>query len=74
MWRIPSGPPGARATSVLHRHSREFCVPLSGQVADGSARARAAQAMPALCRDLTTVALDYEFSLVFHPAVSPSRP
>lgn len=44
-------------TSVLDHHSREFCVQLSGQVANSSARIRIEQATPAMRRDLMTVAL-----------------
>lgn len=70
--RIPSGPLGAHS-SVLDRHSREFCVHLSGQVANSSARIRVEQATPAIHRDLMTAALGCEFFLILHSAVSPYR-
>lgn len=58
---MSSGPAEARASSVLDRHSRKFCVQLFRQVAHSSARIRVEQATPAFHRDLMTVALGWVF-------------
>lgn len=70
----PSGPPGAWASRAPNRHSGEFCVQLSGQVANSSARTRVQQATPAFHRDLMPVALDCGFFLVLLSAVSLQAP
>lgn len=46
------------------------CLQLSRQVAKSSARIRVEEATPALCSDLMTGALGYEFFLVLHSSVS----